>query len=263
MAEKKKKGEAVQYGDFELDDATIARIQQERADAASRVAQFDKTFVPTGSAFKDTALLSGTSRDVKTMRLADQLLDKAADRGATVRGQDIQLELGRGELDVNRDRNRVIEKGYDYQHEVGMGELGLNKDIFKATQDRYKEFGRPGDALQLAKLAADTRAGYEQLGYEMPEALAEFKSSYGTGVAKPQQQIIGEDSIYYNKPEEPKPHPGIEAISTALTTGPSNVAMPYAGMSIGKMAGEKIGKGLINLFSPVRNKVRGKVRKVN
>lgn len=259
MAPEKKKRP---IDDFELPDAVqVNRLEQERAGAADRVATFNANFVPTGSAFKDTGMLSGTSRDVKRTREIDALLDKSSDRAVTMRGQNVQYDLGLGEIDVNKDRNRINEKGIDVTRELGMGELGLNKDIFGATQERYKKYGEPADQLGVARMAAETRAGYEELGYELPEALTEFNSKYIGKTAEP-PKVVGEDSIYYSKPDNPKPHPAMAALSDIgkmVTTGPSNVAMPYAGMTLAKQAGEKLG----NLLKPsVRNKVRGKVRRV-
>ena len=63
--------------DFDLpDEVQVRRLEQERAGAADRVATFNSNFVPTGSAFKDTSALSGTSRDVKRTREIDTLLEQ-------------------------------------------------------------------------------------------------------------------------------------------------------------------------------------------
>lgn len=251
--------------DFELPDAEdIELLKQERAASAERIARFEKDFEPTGSAFKDTAALSGTSRDVKRIAAIDSLLSRSADRQATTRAQDIQYDLGVGEIEVNKERNRITEKGYDQHREVGMGEIQLNRDIFDSTKERYDKYGEPLDKLGVARAAAGTQATFDDLGYEMPTVLEEFRPKYvgGESVAKP-EPYVDENSIYYNKPYAPKPSPIAAAVSdigTMLTTGPSDVALPYAGMSIGKKAGE----GLVNLFRPKpRNKVRGKVRRVN
>ena len=203
MAEKRKKGSAVEFGDFDMDEATINRIKSERAESADRVARFNSTFVPTGSAFKDTSAFSGTSRDVKNMRQADLLLDRAADRGVAVRGQDIQLELGRGEigvnternrinekgidvqrelglgeLEVNRDRNRINEKGIDKQFELGKGELNLNQDIFLQQAARYRKYGEPADLFALTERAAKTRVGAEQAGLELSDDILKATEKY-------------------------------------------------------------------------------------
>ena len=250
---------------FEIPDAEeIEMLKQERTLSADRVARFNKEFVPTGSAFKDTAALSGTSRDVKRMAAIDNILQRSADREVTMRGQNVQYDLGVGEIEVNKERNRITEKGYDQHHEVGMGELQLNRDIFDRTKERYDKYGEPLDKLGVARAAAGTQATFDDLGYEMPTVLEEFRPKYvgGESVARP-EPYVDENSIYYNKPYAPKPSPIAAAVSdigTMLTSGPSDVALPYAGMSIGKKAGE----GLVNLFRPKpKNKVRGKVRRVN
>ena len=233
MAEKRKKGSAVEFGDFDMDEATINRIKSERAESADRVARFNSTFVPTGSAFKDTSALSGTSRDVKNMRQADLLLDKAADRGVAVRGQDIQLELGRGELgvnreknrisekgidvtrelglvelEVNRDRNRISEKGIDRQYELGKGELNLNQDIFAQQVSRYRKYGEPADLFALTERAANTRVGAEQAGLELSDDLLKATEKY----LKPESstfksaKIYDENDIAFNYvPDEQQP----------------------------------------------------------
>jgi hypothetical protein len=137
------------------------------------------------------------------MRQADLLLDRAADRGVAVRGQDIQLELGRGEigvnternrinekgidvqkelglgeLEVNRDRNRIHEKGIDKQYELGKGELNLNQDIFLQQAARYRKYGEPADKLTMAERAATARVGAAESGFELSEDLFKETSKY-------------------------------------------------------------------------------------
>ena len=233
MAEKRKKGSAVEFGDFDMDEATINRIKSERAESADRVARFNSTFVPTGSAFKDTSALSGTSRDVKNMRQADLLLDKAADRGVTVRGQDIQLELGRGELGVNRDKNRISEKGIDVTRELGLGELDvnreknrisekaydqhfklgegelkLNRDIFDQGVARYNKYGEPMDKLNVSQKAMEVKATGDEFDYGESNALKSLRPEFLAGennTFKP-AKIYDENGITFNYvPDEAQP----------------------------------------------------------
>lgn len=185
MATKKKKGMNVELQDFDFDEQDIARMQQERAGAAERVAKFNKDFEPTGSAFKDTGLLSGTSRDIKTMRTIDTFLDKAADRAATVRAQDAGLEVERGKIGVDKTRNTLFGRQIDNQFELGKGELTLGKgelDINRAVlamqQDRYNTVTKPSDKLSLAERAATARVGTAEAGFELSEDLFKETSKY-------------------------------------------------------------------------------------
>lgn len=233
MAEKRKKGSAVEFGDFDMDEATINRIKAERAESADRVARFNSTFVPTGSAFKDTSAFSGTSRDVKNMRQADLLLDKAADRGVVVRGQDIQLELGRGEigvnrdknrisekgidvtrelglgeLDVNREKNRIIEKAYDQHFKLGEGELQLNRDVFDQGVARYNKYGEPMDKLNVSQKAMKVKAIGDEFDYGESNALKSLRPEFlagENGTFKP-AKIYDENDIAFNYvPDEAQP----------------------------------------------------------
>jgi hypothetical protein len=185
MATKKKKGMNVELNNFDFDEQDIARMQQERAGAAERVAKFNKDFEPTGSAFKDTGLLSGTSRDIKTMRTIDTFLDKAADRAATVRAQDAGLEVERGKIGVDKTRNTLFGKQIDNQFELGKGELilgkgelDINRAILDMQQDRYKNVTKPSDKLSLAERAATARVGAAESGFELSEDLFKETSKY-------------------------------------------------------------------------------------
>lgn len=178
MAAKKKNGAEVQFGDFDLDKVDVERIRNERAGAAERVATFNQSFTPTGDAFKDTGRMSGTSRDVKSMRQADLLLDKASDRGATVRGQDIQLELGQGELGIAQTRNTLFGKQIDDQMKLGSGELDINKAVLGMQQDRYNNVTRPADKLAMAERAATARVGTAEAGFELSDDLFKETSKY-------------------------------------------------------------------------------------
>ncbi len=214
MATKKKKGMNVELNDFDFDEQDVARMQQERAGAADRVAKFTKDFEPTGSAFKDTNLLSGTSRDVKTMRTMDALLDKAADRAATVRGQDAGLEVERGKIGVDTVRNTIFDKQVGNQMELGLkdfelgkGELDLNKDIFGMTRDRYNKYGETADKLNVRKLAMETQVIGDEFGLEEGDVTKGIAGEYlgkGNSVAKPKGKIVDETGIYFdNVPNAP------------------------------------------------------------
>lgn len=185
MATKKKKGMNVELNDFDFDEQDIARMQQERAGAAERVAKFNKDFEPTGSAFKDTGLLSGTSRDIKTMRTADAFLDKAADRAATVRAQDAGLEVERGKIGVDKTRNTLFGRQIDNQFELGKGELilgkgelDINRAILSMQQDRYNNVTKPSDRLSMAERAATARVGTAEAGFELSDDLFDETSKY-------------------------------------------------------------------------------------
>lgn len=275
MAEKRKKGSAVEFGDFDMDEATINRIKSERAESADRVARFNSTFVPTGSAFKDTSAFSGTSRDVKNMRQADLLLDKAADRGAAVRGQDIQLELGRGEiginternrinekgidvqkelglgeLEVNRDRNRVNEKGIDKQFELGKGELNLNQDIFAQTVKRYNEVGKPADLFNLTEKAVGARVGAAESGLELSDSLAKETEKYLKGESKKPESVAAPAPVNTAIPEELAPVSRASIIGQYFQEG-TGIANPYNELIPAIKKGREVGRSIRNyLFEP-------------
>lgn len=181
MAEKKKKGMNVELQDFDFDEQDIARIQQERAGHAEKVAQFKRDFVPTGSAFKDTAAMSGTSRDVKMMMHYDDLLNKAADRKATVRSQDAGLEVERGKIGVEQTRNTIFDKQIDNQIEFEKGELDINKAILSMQQDRYNNITKPSDRLSMAERAAAARVGTAEAGFELSDNLFKETEKYLKG----------------------------------------------------------------------------------
>lgn len=209
MAAKKKNVAGVQFGDFDLDKIDVERIRNERAGAAERVATFNQSFTPTGDAFKDTGRMSGTSRDVKNIRVADALLDRAADRGATVRGQDVELELGRGELGVNTERNRITEKYYDQNYEVEKGGLGLNRDIFDQSVARYNKYGEPMDKINTTNAAMKSQYVSDEIGIKTGKAFEtlapEFLNGDGVKVAKPTKIMEEADIQYNNVPDEQRP----------------------------------------------------------
>lgn len=250
-------------------------LKQERMGAQERVAQFNKNNPMTGNAFKDMDLRYATKTDRKKIKEIDGMLQQQIANNLTSRGQDIHRELGLGEIDVNKERNRLTGRGQDFEKEiemrkadvtaqgyqqhydVGMAEVGLNRDVFDMTKQRYEEFGRKGDELALMRSAATTKSAFEDFGFEPGSAFDKMSPEY-IGVPKPNptEQFIPQ----YNNVPMPKAPAAI--IAESMGKGPSAVAMPYAGMSIGRMAGEKIGKGIISLFEPpIQNKVRRKVKK--
>jgi hypothetical protein len=150
-----------------------------------------------------------------------------------VRGQDIQLELGRGEIDVNRDRNRISEKGIDVtrelglgelevnrdrnrisekgidrQYELGKGELNLNQDIFLQQAARYRKYGEPMDKLNVSQKAMEVKAIGDDFDYDESNALKSLRPEFLAGensTFKP-AKIYDENDIAFNYvPDEPQP----------------------------------------------------------
>lgn len=255
MAAKKKKG----VGDFEMPNAEdLELLKQERAGSAERVAQFNKDFVPTGSAFKDTGLMSGTSRDIKRTREIDALFSKASDRQATTRGQDMEFTSQAGNIAMNQDRNRIMEKQGDQSFKLGEGELDFNKGIFDATQARYERVGKKSDDLNLMKLSAEVAGGYDDLGFERPEVLKDITKEYG-GVAKPETPtLLGEQSIQYNEIANPKTR--MDMIGDVFTEG-TGIGNPYDLMNRAIKTGKKTGKKIRSYLTgaPDMSTVRRKV----
>jgi len=266
MATKKKKGMNVELNDFDFDEQDIARMQQERAGAAERVAKFNKDFEPTGSAFNDTGLLSGTSRDIKTMRTIDTFLDKAADRAATVRAQDAGLEVERGKIGVDTARNTIFDKQIDNQMELGLkdidlgkGELDLNKDIFKQTSDRYKKYGEPADIMNLTEKAAGIREGLGDIGLEMGDETMSSVNRFikGDSVAKPSQTtMIDEAQTMYNQVPEQFPN-SVTGLPT-LSYESKGVSPIFQAANLGVMLGKKINRAA----TPARSSLRRRIKKV-
>lgn len=255
MAEKKKKTEV---NDFEMPNAEdIDLLKQERAGSAARVAQFNKDFVPTGSAFKDTGVMSGTSRDVKRTREIDALFSKAADRQATTRGQDMDFTSNAGTIAMNQDRTRVMEKQGDQQFQLGEGELAFNKGIFDATQDRYNKIGVHSDKLNLAKLSAEVTGGFADIGLDPSENIKSITEQYGS-VAKPTPAIIGEPSIQYN--EVPPAKTRMDAIGDVFSEG-TGIGNPYDLVNRAIKTGKKTGKKIRSYLtgSPDMSTIRRRV----
>ena len=277
MAGKKKK----EVGDFEMPNAEdLDLLKQERGGSAERVAQFNKDFVPTGSAFKDTGVMSGTSRDVKRTREIDALFSKAADRQATTRGQDMEFTSQAGNIAMNQDRNRIMEKQGDQSFKLGEGELGLNQDIFGATHERYRKYGEASDKLNLGLQAARAGVEFDEYGIELTPEMKKLREGTA-GVAKPEGATpIGEDSIFYNKipdavqdttPDWLKPMdyrnysttgvPAIDVTLGALNEGAKSLMRPLD-MTV-KFLDETFGTGVARPKRKERSSLRAKVRRVN
>jgi len=255
MVAKKKK----EINDFEMPNAEdLALLKQERAGSAERVAQFNKDFVPTGSAFKDTGLMSGTSRDIKRTREIDTLFSKASDRQATTRGQDMEFTSQAGNIAMNQDRNRIMEKQGDQTFKLGEGELGLQQDMFGATKERYERVGKRSDDLNLMRLSAEVAGGYDDLGFERPEMLQDITKEYG-GVAKPEAPaLISEQSIQFNTAPNPKTR--MDMIGDVLQEG-TGVGNPYDLMNRAIKTGKKTGKKIRSYLtgSPDMSTIRRRV----
>ena len=290
MTEKKKKGMNVELNDFDFDEQDIARAQQERAGHAEKVAQFKKDFVPTGSAFKDTAAMSGTSRDVKMMMHYDALLDKAADRKATVRAQDAGLEVERGKIGVDKTRNTLFGRQIDSQMELGVGDLtlrkgvlDLDKDIFGMTKDRYDKYGEVADKLNTRRLAMETQVIGDEFGLEgdgITKGMAGGYLGEGDSVAKPQGKVVDETGIYFdNVPNAPVNESSIpdwlqpKDFRSYNTTGIESLDATLGALNEGVKSmvfrPAYAANDLFGIPSPTakprtqRNSLRRKVRKVN
>lgn len=250
MAEKKKK----EIVDFELPNAEdLDLLKQERVGSAERVAQFNKNFVPTGSAFKDAGIMSGTSRDIKRTREIDALFSKAADRQATTRGQDMEFTSQAGNIEMNQNRNRILEK-------QGEREFELNQNIFKAAQERYRKYGEPSDILNLGVQAARAGVEFDEYGIELTPEMKKLQESI-TGVAKPEPLTpLGEQSINYNIVPQPKTR--LDMIGDVIKEG-TGISHPYNFMLSAIKAGKKTGKKIRSYLTgaPDMSNIRRKVIK--
>jgi hypothetical protein len=87
--------------------------------------------------------------------------------------------------DMNRDRNRIMEKGGDQTHELGMGDLNLRRDAFTASKNRYDEFGRTADKINLGMLGARAETELGEYDYDANPFLTGVRDT----VARPRQKI--------------------------------------------------------------------------
>lgn len=264
--------------------ATYGQRMQQEADASqARVDDYFKKNPMTGDVFKDIGGLLATREDRRRATKAREYMEAEEGRGVTRRGQDIQLELGRGEigvnternrinekgidvqrelglggLKVNMDRNRISEKGIDKQFELGQGELGLNRDIFSQTVKRYNEVGRPADLFNLTEKAANVKAGVDSLGLKLgDEAFATVnRFVQGDGVAKPTQPMLEESDTMYNKVPEQFSEP-VTGIPTASNES-RGVSPIFQAANLGVMLGKQINRAA----TPPRSSLRRRVKKV-
>ena len=83
-------------------------------------------------------------------------------------------------LDFTADTGRTAayEKGQNQQFELGKGELDLNKNIFNQTAERYKKYGEPADVMSLTEKAAGVRAGAADAGFELSDHVFKETSKY-------------------------------------------------------------------------------------
>lgn len=183
-------------------------LESEIVARQNSIAKFEKSRPFTGSINNDIGTLLATREDRRAIASARNSLDAESQIAAQMRGQDIQKELGLGttkatlrgqdiEKEIEMRKAAVIEKGYQQNFDVGMGELGLNKDIFKATQDRYKEFGRPFDEMNFTERYAEVKKGLEDIGFDAP-ILEKYEGKYGKSVAKPAAGVLGQQATQQN-----------------------------------------------------------------
>lgn len=159
--------------------ATYGQRMQQEADASqARVDDYFKKNPMTGDVFKDIGGLLATREDRRRATKAREYMEAEEGRGVTRRGQDIQLELGRGGIGVNTEQNRINEKGIDVQRELGLGALAINNSILSMQQDRYNNITKPSDKLAMAERAAGARIGAAEAGFELSDNLFKETSKY-------------------------------------------------------------------------------------
>lgn len=82
------------------------------------------------------------------------------------------------EFAADMGRTAAYEKGQNQQFELGKGELELNRDIFLQQAARYRKYGEPADLFALTERAANTRVGAEQAGLELSDDLLKATEKY-------------------------------------------------------------------------------------
>ena len=147
------------------------RMQQEADASQARVDDYFKKNPMTGDVFQDIGGLLATREDRKRATKAREYMEAEEGRGVTKRGQDIQLELGQGELGIRADANKINK-------ELGLGELAINKSILRMQQDRYNNITKPSDKLSMAERAAGARIGAAEAGFELSDNLFKETSKY-------------------------------------------------------------------------------------
>lgn len=147
------------------------RMQQEADASQARVDDYFKKNPMTGNVFQDIGGLLATREDRKRATKAREYMEAEEGRGVTRREQDIGLELGRGELGIRADVNKINK-------ELGLGELDINKSILSMQQDRYNNITKPSDKLSMAERAAGARIGAAEAGFELSDNLFKETSKY-------------------------------------------------------------------------------------
>ena len=163
-------------------------------------------------------------------------------------------------LDFTADTGKTaaFEKGQNQQFELGKGELDLNKNIFDQTAERYKKYGEPADIMNLTEKAANAKAGVDSLGLKLgDEAFATVnRFVHGDGVAKPTQPMLEESDTMYNKVPEQFSEP-VTGIPTASSES-RGVSPIFQAANLGVMLGKQINRAA----TPPRSSLRRSVKKV-
>ena len=163
-------------------------------------------------------------------------------------------------LDFTADTGRTAayEKGQNQQFELGKGELDHNKNIFNQTAERYKKYGEPADIMSLTEKAANTKTGADSLGLKLgDEAFATVnRFVQSDSVAKPTQPMLEESDTMYNKvPEQfSEPVTGIPTASNEYR----GVSPIFQAANLGVMLGKQINRAA----TPPRSSLRRRVKKV-
>ena len=147
------------------------RMQQEADASQARVDDYFKKNPMTGDVFQDIGGLLATREDRKRATKAMEYMEAEEERGVTRREQDIGLELGRGELGIRADVNKINK-------ELGLGELDINRSVLSMQQDRYNNVTKPSDRLSMAERAATARVGTAEAGFELSDDLFKETSKY-------------------------------------------------------------------------------------
>jgi len=189
MAEKKK------VTDYALSEQDFANIRQSRSDSINRIAKFNEEFKPTGSAFKDTTAMSPTSRDIKNVRFADDLLSKAATLATQQSATDMQYDLGKQQVQADltkaniqdkvgmaqvgaeQAKTNMLAKAQADELGVKQGMLDLESKQFDLMKDSYNTSIAPSNKLSLATKAANMYDTFADVGLEPGTALDEFTPS--------------------------------------------------------------------------------------
>ncbi len=204
------------------------------------------------------SLDSATDRNV-TMRGQDITKELGLGEIAVNKDANQVARMGHA-LDFTADTGRTAayEKGQNQQFELGKGELDLNKNIFNQTAERYKKYGEPADIMSLAEKAASTKTGADSLGLKLgDEAFATVnRFVQSDSVAKPTQPMLEESDTMYNKVPEQFSEP-VTGIPTASNES-RGVSPIFQAANLGVMLGKQINRAA----TPPRSSLRRRVKKV-